>query len=106
MSLLLALLGGGAQTFTLVADSGSYLLTGTSANLLYNRKILADGGVYLLTGSDVSLRYNRRLLADSGGYSLTGNEVTLTYQQGTPLTLRLKPTWRRRLWLLDPFNHR
>lgn len=67
---------GGAQT--LVADPGTYTLTGSAATLTAARNFSADSGQYLLTGSAAALSVGRNLSAASGAYVLTGQTATLT----------------------------
>ena len=69
--------GGGGSTLT--ADSGTYLYTGTDAQLLATRILKADTGAYLHTGSTVSLLKGFILTAQSGSYSYLGQDATLTY---------------------------
>lgn len=90
--------GGG---FTLTADSGSYSLTGQSANTLYARIMPAAQGSYSLTGVDAllvksgSYSFNAEvgsytlvganalvdlsMNAAQGSYALTGQAATLTF---------------------------
>ena len=70
-------LGGGGSALT--ADSGTYLYTGTDAQLLTTRILKADTGAYLHTGSTVSLLKGFVLTAQSGSYSYLGQDATLTY---------------------------
>lgn len=66
---------GGAQT--LVADPGTYTLTGSAATLTAARNFSADSGQYLITGSATTLSINQNLSAASGTYVLTGQTATL-----------------------------
>jgi hypothetical protein len=58
----------------LVADSGSYSLTGAAATAA--RTTTADSGSYNLTGASAELLKALNLSADSGSYSLTGATAT------------------------------
>jgi hypothetical protein len=100
---------GGTNDYTITADSGSYVLGGTTSSLELGRKIAADSATYLLTGQDVSLEKGskvvadpgavvftgqstsltaqRKVTADSGAYSFTGQDVTLTYEQSGGYTI-------------------
>ena len=71
--------GGGSTT--LVADSGSYNITGTDANLERNLLIGADSGSYSITGADAGLLKSINLNAESGSYSITGTDAGLKYNQ-------------------------
>lgn len=70
-------LGGGGISVT--AESGTYLYTGTDAQLLTTRILKADSGAYLYTGTTVSLLKGFVLPANSGSYSYLGQGATLTY---------------------------
>ena len=60
------------------AETGSYAVTGFNANLFYGRKFSAETGVYAITGFDANLFYNRKLISDTGSYAITGFAATLT----------------------------
>ena len=62
-----------------VATAGSYVLTGTAATLTLSasKTIVADSGSYLLTGTAASLREARKAVAASGSYTLTGTAASL-----------------------------
>jgi hypothetical protein len=62
----------------LIANTGFYAVTGFNANLLYGRKFSAETGVYAITGFDANLFYNRKLISDTGSYAITGFAATLT----------------------------
>lgn len=67
--------GGGS--YTLTADGGSFVLTGSSAGTLFNRVLSAGSGSFVLTGTD-ALR-DLSMAADSASFVLTGADATLTY---------------------------
>lgn len=67
--------GGGS--YTLTADGGSFVLTGSSAGTLFNRVLSAGSGSFILTGAD-ALR-DLSMVADSASFVLTGADATLTY---------------------------
>lgn len=69
---------GGAGSYSLTADSGSYALTGQSVGLLASRTLAAGQGSYALTGQDVALLRLYTLTAAQGSYSLSGQAVALT----------------------------
>jgi len=69
----------GGTNYTLTADSGSFTLTGTDANLEYGRKLAADSGSFAVTGTDANLEFGRELIADSGAFSVTGTDANLEY---------------------------
>ena len=77
----------GGATYTLVAASGSYAITGNASNLLFNRQLTAESGTYAVTGNASNLLFNRVLVAESGSYALTGYAATLTYNASATYTL-------------------
>jgi hypothetical protein len=64
---------------SLDADAGSYVVTGTTANLEYGRVVGADAGSYAVTGSAASLEYNRQVEAGAGSYAVTGTTASLEH---------------------------
>ncbi len=72
-----AYITGGGASFTLTADAGSVILTGTAASLLYGRKLSAAAGSITLTGTAANLLRGLKLLAGSGGLALTGTAAGL-----------------------------
>ena len=80
MSLLLALTDtGGGGAFTLTASSGTYSLSGVSANLLKGKLLTSSAGAYALSGVSAGIYRAHKLTADAGAYSYTGVAATLTY---------------------------
>lgn len=71
--------GGGGPTYTLTAATGSFTLTGQSANLVVSRKLSAATGTYTLTGNAANLVVSRKLVAETGAYTLTGIAANLVY---------------------------
>ncbi len=63
--------------YTLDADSGSFVLTGTDAGLLADRQIIAGSGSFTLTGTDATLQHGYTLDADSASFVLTGTDAAL-----------------------------
>jgi hypothetical protein len=65
--------------FTLTADSGSYALTGISADLKVARKVVADVGAYSLTGVAANLIKATPgafvITAEAGSYIWTGTDA-------------------------------
>lgn len=64
---------------TIVCDTGSYTLTGFTADFDYAAKILAATGSYLLSGLPAALNVAANLLAESGAYLLSGNTFGESY---------------------------
>ena len=67
----------GGASYTLTADSGTFTLTGTAADLDADRKLAAASGSFTLTGTAADLDADRRLVAASGTFALTGTDVSL-----------------------------
>ena len=65
------------RTFT--ASSGSYAVTGTSVTLQKNVPITATSGTYAVNGTDAGLRKDYKLTCSSGSYSVAGTDVVLDY---------------------------
>lgn len=70
-----------SSTYTLIADAGSYALSGANTGLIHNRVLAAEPGNYALTGADTGLLHNRVLTAESGAYALTGADAGLFYNR-------------------------
>jgi phage gp45-like len=66
-----------ASAYDLVADAGSYAVTGSAADLEYGRRIAADPAAYAVTGSAAALEYGFRIAADPGAYAVSGAAVDL-----------------------------
>lgn len=73
--------------FTLAADSGSYSVTGTAADLLLGAEVSADSGSYTYSGTDADLNRGYALAADSGAYAYSGTDATLTFSPAGDFTL-------------------
>lgn len=69
--------------YTLVADSGTFTVTGTAANTLYNRLTTGDAGTYTVTGTAANLLYNKLVTADGGSIVVTGTAASLLYNRLT-----------------------
>lgn len=81
--------GGGGPTYTLVADGGTFTLSGGTANLVVGRKLAAAGGTYTLSGGAAGLVVGRKLAAAGGTFSLTGGDATLSYSGAGAATYTL-----------------
>ena len=75
---------GGA---TLVADTASFFLVGSSTNLASNRQLLANRGPYLVTVQAAGLASNRQLPASLGPYLVTGSATGLASNRQLPANL-------------------
>jgi hypothetical protein len=64
-----------AAAFSILAQSGSYALTGQPIPLLYGRALSADTGSVLLSGQTTPLLTSRLLNADQGYYAYTGTDA-------------------------------
>ena len=67
----------GAGAFTLTADSGSFVETGTAAALRAARKINGDSGSYTLSGTAAALKVGRKVVASSDSFSVNGTAASL-----------------------------
>lgn len=65
--------------YALTANLGTFTLTGNDAGLRAARQMPAAVGSFTLTGIATGLRAARRLTASPGAFVLTGNDATLTY---------------------------
>lgn len=63
----------------LTAEVGTFALTGQAANLVVGRVLVAETGFFTLTGQDAGLRGPYRLTAETATYTLTGVDAALTY---------------------------
>ena len=61
----------------LVADPGSYTITGTAADLQRSVQLVAAPGVYNIFGPLKSFTRGVQLAADAGSYAISGTEVSL-----------------------------
>ena len=64
-----------AAAFSILAESGSYALTGQAIPLLYGRVLPADTGSVLLSGQTTPLLTSRLLNADQGSYAYSGTDA-------------------------------
>jgi hypothetical protein len=67
------------RALKLTADSGAYTESGTAASLLRGLKLVAGGGTYTETGTAATLKRGLRLTAGGGSYSISGTAATLSY---------------------------
>ena len=70
---------GGGGAYTLTAATGSYALSGVSANLLKSKRLTANAGSYALNGISAGLYRAHTITANAGVYSYTGVAATITY---------------------------
>jgi len=71
----------GGAALTLTADSGTYSITGQTADLYYNRAISADAGAYSLDGQAAQTLRDALLSLDAGSYAITGQDASFVYGQ-------------------------
>ncbi len=64
----------------LVAEAGSYSITGTATTLRRNLPLVADAGSYAITGTTATLRRNLPLVASAGSYSIAGTNASLLHR--------------------------
>lgn len=71
----------GGTSYTLPADSGSFALTGTAANLEYNRLLAAAQGSFAVTANAATLKRGYALQAASGSFTLSGADAGLKHDR-------------------------
>jgi len=64
--------------YTLIADPGSYTITGAPATLSTSLNLNAAAGSYTITGAPATLSTSLNLNADPGSYTITGAPATLS----------------------------
>ena len=69
----------GGATYTLAAETGSYVWTGAAAGLIHDARLAGDAGGYAWTGQDAGLSSAIRLGADAGSYAWTGAAAGLIH---------------------------
>jgi hypothetical protein len=62
----------------LTADSGTLSASGINANLVHSLRLLADKGTFTLTGNAAGLRISRQLIATRGIFAFVGVSVLFT----------------------------
>lgn len=65
------------QQYTLVAETGEYVLSGQIAGSSFGFGIAAGVGIYALSGQAVGVFVGRRMSTDAGSYDLTGQFASL-----------------------------
>ena len=68
--------GGGG--YNLLADTGSFALTGSTAGLITARSVVTDSGSFVVTGNSTDLVRAQRITVDPGSLVLVGSDATLT----------------------------
>jgi len=79
---------GAAPTgYQLIADPGSYTISGQDVDLLHDRNIPIESGSYTITGQDVDLVYSFGFIlsADPGSYTISGQDVDLLHNRVLPV---------------------
>lgn len=71
--------------YTIVADVGSFVMTGKAAGLYLGRKVGAGTGVFSMNGQAANLRKSYPLIANVGVFSLTGQLVNLRAARRVPI---------------------
>jgi hypothetical protein len=66
-----------AAAFSILAESGSYSISGQPIPLLYGRVLPADTGSVLLSGQTTPLLTSRLLNADQGSYAYSGTDAAM-----------------------------
>jgi hypothetical protein len=63
--------------YVLVAESGSFVTTGSAAALRSARRLAAESGTFNQTGTAAALRWGHRIIAESGTFQLIGTSAAL-----------------------------
>lgn len=63
--------------YIVVADYGSYTVTGQSATVAKNRALSADYGAYSVVGQTANLLRSRLVAADFGSYAVAGQSAAI-----------------------------
>lgn len=74
---------GLAKGRNLVADKGTFTITGIAADVRHTALLTADVRAFTVGGVDAGVRHNVVLGASAGAFSITGNDATLTYTPST-----------------------
>ena len=82
---------GSIDSFELVENkieltSGSFALTGSNIDTLYNRLMVSESGSFLITGSNIDTLFDRVSVIDSGSFALTGSGIDLLYNRVSPIS--------------------
>lgn len=72
----------GGTSYTLTADQGTYVLTGSDARI--DRELNGDQGSFTITGQAANLSRGYRCVADQGSYVLVGQNANLQYSGAGP----------------------
>ena len=65
-----------AGQYSLVCETGVFLLTGNAANLTVSRTLALESGSFALSGQAATLTARRVLTAETGVFALSGQDVT------------------------------
>jgi hypothetical protein len=63
--------------YIVVAQNGSYTLTGQAAAIYLGKVVLASAGSYSLEGQNATIARGKLLVADAGAYTLNGENATI-----------------------------
>ena len=77
--------GGGG--YNLLADTGSFALTGSTAGLITARSVVTDSGSFVVTCNSTDLVRAQRITVDPGSLVLVGSDATLTHTTVGAFTL-------------------
>lgn len=59
-----------------IANAGSFALTGNNAGLHNDKVLQSNAGTYSLTGFDAEFDYDQVLIGEGGSYAITGNSAS------------------------------
>ena len=69
---------------SITAGSGSFGITGQTANLRHNKTIVAAAGSFAVSGQAVNLRWHHRITAAAGSFEVTGNNASMAITTTLP----------------------
>lgn len=65
--------------YNLLAEAGSFALTGGAVTFLWNHRLFAGTGSFALTGNDAKMLHVLRMLAGTGSFALSGGAATFLW---------------------------
>ena len=65
--------------YLFTSQSGTYQISGQSANLLKSNVLYLRNGAYGISGQSINVTYGHVLVALNGDYSISGNSATIDY---------------------------
>ena len=66
-------------SYNVPSDVGSYNITGQDSDFTLGKGIIGDAGSYTITGQDAEMPVGSGIQCDAGAYTLTGQDITFKY---------------------------